>query len=135
MSTTRTASEAPGELLPSPRWAFHGAVAIRKANTPGWTPFKIETVGTTQDALLKGGVEATGRNGKPKWLKPHTQVVVTHEEVEAEAGRYEREHARCRDCFGRGTELISISVANGCRYVRCHRCKGSGRPNSPAVSP
>lgn len=122
--------EVPGKLEPPGGWGHAGEVAIRKAHTPGWTPFRIETVGKTRDALYTGAVETKRKNGKSNWPKPHTQVVVTEGERDAEAARYEREHGRCRKCYGGGQEWGGWSAKDGNWYRPCSRCKATGRPAS-----
>ena len=120
--------ERLNELRPVGGWGHAGVVAIRKANTPGWTPFKVERVGKTNDALYTGGTESKYKNGSPKWDKPHTQVVVTEGERIAEAERYEREHGRCRECFGSGQQWVGWSKDEGNRYAPCVRCSATGKP-------
>ena len=120
--------EPPGELPPpgAHGWGCAGVVAIRKAKTPGWTPCAWERVG--DDSLFRGSIETRHKNGKPKWTKPYTAVVVTAAEIDAEEDRYEREHERCRACFGRGTEWTGWSKGEGNRYKPCRRCSATGRP-------
>lgn len=128
--------EVPGELRPSGGWGHLGEVAIRKARRrmPGWTPFKWQRIG--DDAhLFRGGVETVGKNGKPKWPKPHGEVVVTNDECRAEEERYEREHGRCRTCFGTGQEWIGWSVHDGDKHRSCRRCNATGRPRAAATAP
>lgn len=124
--------DVPGELLPAPRFGHTGAVAIRKANVPGWTPFKWQAIG--KDLLVTGGIEARFKNGRPKWLKPSVQVVVTQAELRAQESRYEREHARCAVCFGTGQDWVGWSAKDGNRYEPCRACKATGRPKPVKAS-
>lgn len=126
-------SDVPGELKPQHGLGHAGEVAFRKVREPGWEPFKIETIGKTRDALYTGGVPVTTKSGRQKWPKPHTQVVVTEAEREAEAERYEREHGRCRECFGSGAEWAGWSASDGHRTRPCGRCNATGRPLASAL--
>ncbi len=130
------ALDVPGELRPASCFGHLSEAAIRKVNTPGWTPFRSERVGA--DFVLTGGIEGKYRNGRPKWAKPFSRVVITRSELDAEERRYEREHDRCRVCLGRGQEIIGWSKADGSRYEPCRRCNATGRPkaaSAPASAP
>lgn len=125
------AVDVPGELKPEGGWGHSGVVAIRKSGVPGWTPFRWERAG--EDGIYTGGVEGKRRDGKAKWAKPHTRIVVTRaERIEAEA-RYEALHGRCRVCLGAGQEWVGWNVETGNKLVPCSRCKATGRP-TPEVS-
>jgi hypothetical protein len=123
---------APGRLDPIGGMGHHGAVAVRKVGKPGWTPYKWERVG--DDLMMTGGIEGKFKNGKPKWSKPAQRVVVTKAEIAAEESRYEREHGRCRVCFGDGQEFTGWSAAEGVKYKPCTRCAGTGIPKSAACA-
>lgn len=118
---------APGELRPAGEWGHRGAVAIRKARVAGWLPFKWQRIGR-DDSLFTGCVPSEGKNGKRKWPKPHTQVVVTQAEADAEADAYESEHGRCRECYGSGQEWRGWSLAQGNKYEPCKACGATGLP-------
>lgn len=68
------------------------------------------------------------KNGEPKWARPYSQVVVSNAELIAQQELYEREHDRCRVCYGTGNSWSGWSITNGNRYELCRRCSGTGRP-------
>lgn len=126
MTRAEQAIQPPGELLPKGRFGHLGDAAIFKSKEPGWTPFRYDRAG--DDAILTGAVEARYKNGKPKWPKPHSQIVVTLAEIADAEKRYEADNERCCSCFGRGQRWVGWSAAEGHRYGPCDRCHGSGLP-------
>ena len=129
---TQTTTATPEPESPPNFWACG---AERKAGVAGWKWFKVETVGDGREPafLVEGGIprilQAGKRKGKETWKgQPTSRVVVTYEEREAEAARYEATTGKCRQCAGSGQQLIGSHVTQGNTYGTCRRCAGKGAP-------
>lgn len=104
-------------------------VAIAKSGVEGWEPFKYEMIG--KDSLITGGVPRIltkgPRKGRKTWDGAGTAVVVTKDEVEAEAARYTAETGNCATCYGEGKVFASWHHIEGTTYRECNVCTGTGK--------
>lgn len=106
-------------------------VAKRKANIPGWEPFKYQAIdeGTLVEGAVPIGKYARGPlKGHFKWDRkaPTKIVLVTMQEQKDEERRYEKETGKCYACYGEGRELKRWSKKEGYEYRPCRRCNGTG---------
>ena len=104
-------------------------IAIRKAASEGWEPYKYQVV--EPDAfLVTGGVPRLitrgTRKGQKKWEGKGTMVVVTKDEIAAEKTRFTAETGNCAECGGDGRAFASWHYQEGTKYKPCPHCNGTG---------
>lgn len=114
--------------METPFWAV---VAKRKVGGgDGWEWCSSEAVG--RDFLIKGGVPTIVTRGKAKGRKrwkgvPLDRALVSRDEFDAEAARYEAETGNCRECRGAGKTAYRWSKDEGTSYRECRSCGGTGK--------
>lgn len=121
------------------QFSYHAeSVALRvsgKSRADSWSAYswRLNRVGC-EVGIAEHRILTRGPNkGRRHWPKSGPVVVVTTEEVHAEAERYEREEKRCACCLGEKREPARIS-AEGTTYRTCRRCHGTGAPpGEPAL--
>jgi len=121
--------------------SFKFLAAIRKHGLPAnWTAYRFEMLedrAPFNTMRLTGGVFLTTyhsgpRKGRPNYRKPEPgterAVIITMDDIKAEAERYRAETGRCPECYGTGMEWRGFGP-EGTYYRRC-KC---GMPVPPDV--
>ena len=108
-------------------------VAVAKLGIEGWTPYRWEaaTGGHLVTGAVPFGVYARGdKKGLPRFHHPKASsrqtVVVSDNEIKAQAEKYEAETGHCWNCKGTGQRQAGWSAKEGIRYQSCKRCGGTG---------
>jgi hypothetical protein len=112
-------------------------LAMRKAGTEGWEPFRYEVIGK-DGFLITGGIPrilTRGPNkGKKTWdRKAATKIVITDSELDAEKVRYVAETGNCPKCYGKGEVSAGWHVETGTKYRPCDECGGTGKTAKSAT--
>ncbi|RJX35642.1 MAG: hypothetical protein C4525_03030 [Desulfarculus sp.] len=111
---------------------FADAIARRKLSAPPeWEGCTYKWMDGTRDLIISGSVPRRlirGPNkGQKRWARPLQTAVVTREEIETEAQRYEAETGNCSKCEGKGKVFREWSIETGTRYAPCPKCQGTGK--------